>query len=364
MSGFCGWFSTIETPGAGTAIDAMLAACHMPVSDPSRRTHPRGESAVYGDVARPQHLDLDEFELIVAGHPRFGNDGKPADFSMQELARRLRTQGRRALESLAGDFALAAFDRRNGRGLLAIDRIGAHHLVYARTPGTLVFGTSLDLVGGHPGVRRALSQQALYDYLYYHVVPGPRTIYEDCLRVPPGHCVEFGAGAPTESVAYWTMQFNEDDRDGVDTLKQRFMALLEESVRSAADSDAVGSFLSGGTDSSTVTGMLGRVSGRPAESFSIGFDVAGYDETGYARIAAKHYGCSHHEYFVTPPDVVAAVRDIARSYDQPFGNSSALPSFHCASQARAIGGGDRDRSDGDFRWCHTGGLSPARAGPQ
>ena len=96
-------------------------------------------------------------------------------------------------------------------------------------------------------------------------------------------------------------------------------------------------FLSGGTDSSTVAGMLSRVAGRPADTYSIGFEAEGYDEMAFARIAAKHFGCRHHEYYVTPADLVRAIPDVAAHYDQPFGNSSALPAYYCAVMAREQG---------------------------
>ena len=98
-----------------------------------------------------------------------------------------------------------------------------------------------------------------------------------------------------------------------------------------------GTFLSGGTDSSTITGLLGATSGAPAQTFSIGFDAEGYDEMVYARIAARHFGAAQHEYYVTPGDVVDAIPRIADTYDQPFGNASAVPTYYCAKLAHDSG---------------------------
>jgi len=108
-------------------------------------------------------------------------------------------------------------------------------------------------------------------------------------------------------------------------------------VRSHVAADGIGCYLSGGTDSSTVAGLLTRVTGRPAETYSIGFDVQGYDEMEYARIAARHFGTRHHEYYITPEDLVAGMPTVAASYDQPFGNSSAVPAYYCARRAREDG---------------------------
>jgi asparagine synthase (glutamine-hydrolysing) len=251
--------------------------------------------------------------------------------------RALRTRGKDALAHVGGDFALAAWDTRTHRGLLAVDRIGVHQLVYGSADGALVFGSTLDMLCGHPAVRRELSTQGLFDYVFYHVSPGPQTIFNGLLRVPPGHSIEFGPAGVGVPRAYWSMRFNEDHGSALPALESEFMAVVQGAVEESAVDAASGAFLSGGTDSSTISGMLGRVGGRPARTFSIGFDVQGYDEMEYARIAAKHFGCEHHEYYVTPQDVVDAVPKIAASYDQPFGNASAVPTYYCAKFAREHG---------------------------
>ena len=201
----------------------------------------------------------------------------------------------------------------------------------------LPFATTIDALAGHPSVQRQLSPQAVFDYLYFHACPGPQTIYQDVLRLPAGHFIEFGPGLDPEPRPYWSMRFREDQAASFDSLKQDFVDVLECAVKDAADTANVGSFLSGGTDSSTISGMLGRVRGRPARTFSIGFDVPDYDEMHYARIAARHFGFEQHEYYVTPADVVEAVPKIAAFYDQPFGNASAVPTYYCARLARENG---------------------------
>jgi asparagine synthase (glutamine-hydrolysing) len=143
--------------------------------------------------------------------------------------------------------------------------------------------------------------------------------------------------AAAETGCYWRMRYIEDEQRPFAELKQSFLALLRKSVRDAAGGGAVGTFLSGGTDSSTVAGMLGEVTGRPARTYSIGFDAQGYDEMHYARIAARHFGTRHHEYYVTPDDVVRAIPRVAAIHDQPFGNSSAVPTYYCAKLAREDG---------------------------
>ena len=147
---------------------------------------------------------------------------------------------------------------------------------------------------------------------------------------------------------YWTLRFVEDRRDTVARLKPAFREALRAGVSACAGHDRCGAFLSGGTDSSTVSGLLGEITGSPPQTYSIGFDAAGYDEMEYARIAARHFNTEHHEYYVTPDDVVAAVPLIAAAYDQPFGNASAIPTYYCARRAvedgvqRMLGGDGGD----------------------
>ena len=336
MRGFCGWFSDRPDADAGATLRRMLTAGHAPVSDSVLKTAVQTGLATYGTNSRPVLFEDDGLLLVLAGHPRLrSNQGRSADPA--ELARALRSRGKEALADIGGDFSIALWDSARRRGLLAIDRIGVHQLVYARSAGALVFASNLDLLGGHPAVRRELSQQGLYDYLFYHVSPGPATIFTGLHRVAPGHCIEFGEGAPDGSSPFWTLRFTEARSPHTELLEQEFTTLMQAAVEEASGGAQTGAFLSGGTDSSTVSGMLSRVGGGAARTFSIGFDVEGYDEMEYARIAAKHFGCEHHEYYVTPQDVVAAVPRIAASYDQPFGNASAIPTYYCAKFAREHG---------------------------
>jgi asparagine synthase (glutamine-hydrolysing) len=140
-----------------------------------------------------------------------------------------------------------------------------------------------------------------------------------------------------ETRPYWEMRFVEGERPPLPELKRDFLAVLREGVRNASQDGAIGSFLSGGTDSSTIAGILAEVTGQPARTYSIGFEARGYDEMHYARIAARHFGTRHHEYYVTPDDVVSAIPRIAQVHDQPFGNASAVPTYYCARLAKDDG---------------------------
>jgi asparagine synthase (glutamine-hydrolysing) len=182
-----------------------------------------------------------------------------------------------------------------------------------------------------------LDPQALFDYLYFHCIPSPRTIFKGVYRVPASHQL-VADGVKTRAVSQWAPNF-QPARGPVsfDALKAEFRALVKNAVAKGLDGSTPACFLSGGTDSSTVAGMIREVTGTGAKAFSIGFEAEGYDEMVYARLAAKHFGCEHHEYYITPDDLVRSIPAVAASYDQPFGNSSVLPTYYCALQARQAG---------------------------
>lgn len=334
--GVCGSFSPRPTPDQDAVLRRMLAAPGgLPVGAAIK--HCGGASiGAFGTASEPALIGHDGMVLAFVGHPRL-RTARGWSTDPIAIAEAIGAEGPAALSAVGGDFALAAWDGAKSRGLLAIDRIGIRQLVYARIDDGLAFASTLDALLHHPGVKRELSHQAVFDYLYFHVCPGPQTIYRGLYRVPPAHFVEFGPGMSAQPRPYWSMRFTEDSRDDFASLKDRFVVLVQNAVATAAEGAPCGAFLSGGTDSSTVSGMLGRTTRARAQTFTIGFDAAGYDEMSYARVAARHFDCDHHEYYVTPADVVAAAPRIAAHYDQPFGNASAIPAFYCAALAREHG---------------------------
>ena len=237
-----------------------------------------------------------------------------------------------AVAGVAGDFAVALRER-NGRCVLAVDRFAIQTLCYRVADGRLRYAVRADELADAGG---ALDPQAIFDYLYFHVIPSPRTIFKDVYRLPPGHFAVFEAGRLTVA-PYWTPRFREPDEPSFGDLRDEFRQLLRDAVAHQLDGSKPACFLSGGTDSSTIAGLIGQVAGRPAASYSIGFEAEGYDEMAYARIAARHFNTEHHEYYVTPDDLVRSIGEVAGAHDQPFGNSSALPAFYCARMARDDG---------------------------
>lgn len=335
------------------AVWGWVGARHLP-QDASGQMHgmtsamkleSHGSAPLLGSgygLASASHAthDSEDLACVVSGFPGF-SDG-PLNQCAQSanaavaLAEGYRQRGVNILNVMTGVFSLALFDKRSGDTLLAIDRTGSCSMVYTVVEDELIFGSRLDVLRRHPLVKSEPDLQALYHFLYFHMIPGPGTVYKSQFRLLPGQGLMFRKGR-AELFSYWEMHFDETLRQPFQMLKATFLETLTQAVQSCSEGAATGAFLSGGTDSSTLAGLLGKVTGHPAQTYSIGFEAAGYDEMEYARIAASHFGTRHHEYYVTPRDVAQAVPLVAAAYDQPFGNSSAIPTYYCARLAREDG---------------------------
>ena len=224
--------------------------------------------------------------------------------------------------------------------MLAVDRLGVRTMSYAELAQGIVFGSTVDHVVAHPAVPAEVNPQAVFDYFYREAVPSPETIFRGVQKLLPAERVRF-RGAGVERDFYWRLQYSpEGPAHHARGLERELLGLLRSATRRAVEgvaAERVGAFLSGGTDSSTLAGLLAELGPRPPDTYSIGFEAEGFDEMSYARIAARHFRCNAHEYYVTPDDVVKAVPIIARAYDEPFGNASAVPTFYCARMARDDG---------------------------
>ena len=292
------------------------------------------------EVHAPARLaERDGILCVASGSPRLPVSGADIADAWLELHAR---HGADVHRDVKGLFSVAFFDTRRQTASFYTDRFATESWCFGEEDGALCFSDRADAV---PLTRRSVSAQSIFDYLFFHVIPSPVTLFREVRRLPPASRLDWQNGS-TRQAPYWVPVFREDTRVSVEDAKARFMEIVRDSVTREIDRDDVGAFLSGGTDSSTVSGMLGRITGRPARTYSMGFDATGYDEMEYARIAAKHFKTDHHEYYVTPEDLLEGIPKVARSYDQPFGNSSAVPAWICASRARADGIGKLLAGDG------------------
>ena len=353
MSGLCGWLvpAPADSPDcADSAGDLARMAAPLGRFDASaaRGALDGGAAAAIAAGAASTHLYQADGLLVAlwgqarlppgepADHPGAHPAANPADNPAAGLAKLWRHAGPGACAALAGPFALCILDHASGEALLAIDRSGTHALCYHSSARGLYFASSADALVAHPAVAAEIDPQALYNYLYFHMVPGPGTVYAGVQRLLPGEYLHYRGGKLCHG-SYWKMAFDERRPAPFKQLKDEFLHTLRRAVGESAAGAQTGAFLSGGTDSSTLAGILGQVSGQPARTYSIGFDAPGYDEMCYARVAARHFGTRHHELYVTAGDVVAAVPKIAAVFDQPFGNASAIPAYYCAQMAQADG---------------------------
>lgn len=248
---------------------------------------------------------------------------------------------RPTLERIDGMFAFALWDRQDRRLTLARDRMGEKPLFYGTLgSGEVVFASGLDPIRAHPAFDRPVDRDALALYFRHKYVPAPWSIFEGIQKLEPGCTVTVDErGRIGQAEPYWRwfevvergVTFTGDDREAIDELER----LLERSVRRRMVADVpVGAFLSGGIDSSTVVAAAQRSSSGPVRTFTIGSTASGYDESSDARKVAAHLGTEHTELVVTDDDALAAVHRLGPAFDEPFGDSSALPTLLVSDLAR------------------------------
>lgn len=239
---------------------------------------------------------------------------------------------------LQGAFAFALWDGERARLLLATDGFAIQPLHYRVGADGLAFASRLAALRRAPGGASDIDPQAVLHYVYFSFVPTPHTIYRGVHKLPPGHLLTYANGV-VQLQPYWDVSYSDAPARLAECARP-IPRLLGDAVRTQATygggADRVGAFLSGGTDSSAISGLLGRVV-QPARTFSIGFAETDFNESGYARLAAQHFRTQHHEYVVSAADAAAFLPQLAAAYDEPFGNSSAIAAYHCARLARAAG---------------------------
>jgi asparagine synthase (glutamine-hydrolysing) len=302
----------------------------------SARISASGNGLAVEPIAGHWLQTTDGLHVAVHGHPQW-RTGNLAGLARSEgseaaLAKAYRSHGPDLFDFVGGDFALVVADTVSGRVLAGVDRMGRQQLYHAGDGGRLGVGNTAEATLKAAGAERRLSNQNLFHYLYFHMVPAPGTAFEGVGKLPAAHSLTWSAGQQ-EVAPYWVPEFREPASASTEDLMEH----LRQAVERVANGEAIGAFLSGGLDSSTVSGLLAQLRPGEADTFSIGFDAKGYDEMDYARCAVRHFNTQAHEYYVTPEDVVSMVPKIAAAYDEPFGNSSALPAWFCARMAADAG---------------------------
>jgi asparagine synthase (glutamine-hydrolysing) len=237
--------------------------------------------------------------------------------------------GTELVHKLTGMFAIAVWDRQRGALFLARDRLGVKPLYYAHVGKRFYFASELKAF--EPcGILGPLSAEAIFAYTTYGYVPGPLTIYEGIYKLQPGHRLELCADQTTVT-QYWHMRYRPQPARSEPELLEELDDILRSAVRSEMISDVpLGAFLSGGVDSSTVVAMMTAVSNAPVHTYSIGFDEASHDESRFAEEVAGRFG-TRHTTLTVRSDVWSHVEQIVRQFDEPFADSSAIPTY-CLSK--------------------------------
>jgi asparagine synthase (glutamine-hydrolysing) len=241
--------------------------------------------------------------------------------------------GEKCLERLNGMFAFAIYDGRTQSVFAARDRFGEKPLYVLEHHGTLYLASELKALVDAGLVEKRLDAGALYHYFAYSYVMGPRTIFRGVRRLQPGHWLK-AEGALLHERRYWRPLSPTEQRTDEKAIVDEALETLKDAVRLRLVADVpIGFFLSGGVDSSAVVALAAEASGQRLETFSIGFDDARYDEREHARYVAKRFGTRHHE-FVLEPASVETVEEIAWHADEPFADSTALPTWYLSHLTR------------------------------
>ena len=255
------------------------------------------------------------------------------------LLEAFRQWGEQCLERLSGMFAFAIWDTVNRRLFCARDRAGEKPFYYAFERSSFLFGSELKALLRWPGFSRRIHYPALVDYLCLGFVPDPKSIWEGCLKLPPGHFMwvdteSDGRPRPRRPVAYWDMEFDPDY--SVADWGSRIRDGLQAAAKEMSFADVpVGAFLSGGVDSSSVTAALSKA-GCSVKTFTVGFNEKDHDERPWALEVSRLYSTDHTEKTVVPDDVTAVFDRLLGHYDEPFNDYSYVPTFYVCREARKV----------------------------
>lgn len=313
-----------EMPGAALGFRRLsiidLEGARQPISNEDGRVWMvfNGEIYNFRDLRR---------RLEGAGHKfRSDGDGETIVHLYEDL-------GVECFAHLNGMFSIAIWDGRIGRLVLCRDRLGQKPLYYAAQPGRLAFGSELKCLAALSDLRRDVDPQAIDEFLTYQYIPHPATIWKGVRKLPPG-CFAVYEKGNLEVKSYWDIDYSSEISISKEDACQRLRELMTDSVRLRLQADVpLGTFLSGGVDSSLIAALAQSQRDEPIRTFSIGFPEKDFDETHYAQIVADKLGTKHQKFEVTP-DAVAVLEKLVWHYDEPFGDSSAVPTWYLCELTR------------------------------
>ena len=318
-----------------------LASGHQPVFNEDGRVGVIFNGEIYN------FLELRE-ELEARGH-RFSTRS-----DTEVIVHLYEEMGPACVQRLRGMFAIALWDGRTDELFVARDRVGKKPVYYALVDGTLYLASEIQALYGIPGLSKEIDYEALDLYLTYSCIPSPHSIYKAIRKLPPAHSLLFNARGLTLT-RYWQPDYRRKTTLDYEGAKRELLRILSDAVRLRLISDVpLGAFLSGGVDSSAIVALMSRLSESRVKTFSIGFPDDDFNELAYAGQVARLYKTEHHEFMVEPRrlDVLS---DIVRHYGEPYGDSSAVPTWHLSRVTRqhvtvALNGDGGDELFGGYFW--------------
>ena len=311
-------------PGVGLGMRRLsiidLSTGHQPIHNEDRSVW----VVFNGEIYNYRELRA---ELEAAGHKFYTSS------DTETIVHAYEQWGEASFPRLRGMFGIALWDRDARTLLLARDRAGIKPLHYAERRGRLYFGSEIKSLIAAGAVEREIDLEALDHYLSFLYAPPDRSLFKGVHKLPPGHLLRWRNGR-AEIEAYWQIGAQETFAGSPEEAATELRRILADAVRSHMISDVpLGAFLSGGVDSSLVVGLMAEASPRPVQTFSIGFDDPRFDELEHARTVAQHFGTEHHE-FVVRPDGLSILPSLVEHFDEPFADSSAIPTWYVSEIAR------------------------------
>lgn len=290
-------------------------------------------------------------DLLARGH-RFRTAG-----DTEVIVHLYEEYGEACVTRLRGMFAFAIWDARNDTLFLARDRIGIKPLYYFHDNQAFLFGSELKALLADEGFRdrREIDPDAVHGYLSFLCVPDPICIYREVRKLPAGHTLTLRGGR-AEVRRYWDIEFRDEEGTSEEEWGDRLIELMREAVRIRLVADVpLGAFLSGGIDSSTVVALMTELMDRPVKTFSIGFSEQSFNEASDARLVAAHLGTDHTELILSPSEARYVIPGLLQHFDEPFADSSAIPTYYVSRLARekvtvVLSGDGGDELFGGYPW--------------
>jgi asparagine synthase (glutamine-hydrolysing) len=238
------------------------------------------------------------------------------------------------IDDLSGMFAIALYDCKKDELILVRDRLGIKPLYYTCQNGSFLFASELKALLQHPRVKKNISLKSLSDYLTYLYIPASETIFEEIYKLPPAHILTFKDDT-VRLEQYWELNYRKQKEEKEEFYSEKLKTLLKESVKMHLISEVpLGAFLSGGIDSSTIVALMSGVINGPLRTFSVGFDYSDFNELKYAKLVSQRFETEHHEINLKP-DIIKLLPKIAKHFDEPFADSSAIPTYLISEFAKS-----------------------------